>query len=329
MKYVIGNNLVATMATYLLPNVRHLKSPSPDLDILNIETFYIPYYCLDFVKSVFPGAKLTKYELRTMYDMRATLSAVKPKNFDQIYKLYTRGKVNVEKEYLRTISESLDVISINGESPLNSLIILYDELRKLTKDKVEEITITEIDATQKLIKLEGGIEYVYDKLLYTGDLPSLLSLDSKKTVEYSIEQNYAHSDTFTMPVVDKYVYKCKLQNENDIEISKIFDQIATVGKPWFRKIYHNGTVVYESLKQIFDDKIEGNTVLQYTEESQITNTLGIAKVAGIDLLGKCSEWNNSVGFGHVIRRCNSLIEYYGDDEKNHKIIFPGQENLLY
>ena len=79
MKYVIGNNLVATMAAYLLPNVKHIKSPTPDLDSWNIETFYIPYYCLDFVKSVLPGANLTKYELRTMYDMRATLSAVKPK----------------------------------------------------------------------------------------------------------------------------------------------------------------------------------------------------------------------------------------------------------
>ncbi len=329
MKYVIGNNLVATMAAYLLPNVKHIKSPTPDLDAWNIETFYIPYYCIDFVKSVLPGANLTKYELRTMYDMRATLSAVKPKNFDQIYTLYTRGKVNVEKEYLRTISESLDVISINGESPLNSLIILYDELQKLTVDKVEENTVKEIDSEQKLIKLEDGIEYVYDKLLYTTDLPSLLSLDSKKTIEYSIDKNYANNDTFSLPVVDKYVYRCKLENENDIEISKIFNQIATVGKPWFRKIYYNGSVVYESLKQIFDDKIEGNSVQEYIEESQITNTLGITKVVGIDLLGKCAEWNNSVGFGHVIRRCNSLLEYYGDDEKNHKIIFPGQENLLY
>ena len=329
MKYVIGNNLVATMAAYLLPNVKHIKSPTPDLDSWNIETFYIPYYCLDFVKSVLPGANLTKYELRTMYDMRATLSAVKPKNFDQIYTLYTRGKVNVEKEYLRTISESLDVISINGESPLNSLIILYDELQKITSEKVEEKIVKEIDPEQKLIKLDDGIEYVYDKLLYTGDLTSLLNLDSKNTIEYYISKNYVNGEPFSLPVVDKYVYRCKLENKNDIEISKIFNQIATVGKPWFRKIYYNGSVVYESLKQIFDDKIEYNSVQEYIEESQITNTLGITKVTGIDLLGKCAEWNNSVGFGHVIRRCNSLLEYYGDDEKNHKIIFPGQENLLY
>ena len=39
-----GNNLVATMAAYLLPNVKHIKSPTPDLDSWNIETFYIPYY---------------------------------------------------------------------------------------------------------------------------------------------------------------------------------------------------------------------------------------------------------------------------------------------
>ena len=329
MKYVIGNNLVATMAAHLLPNVKHIKSPTPDLDSWNIETFYIPYYCLDFVKSVLPGANLTKYELRTMYDMRATLSAVKPKNFDQIYTLYTRGKVNVEKEYLRTISESLDVISINGESPLNSLIILYDELQKITSEKVEEKIVKEIDPEQKLIKLDDGIEYVYDKLLYTGDLTSLLNLDSKNTIEYYISKNYVNGEPFSLPVVDKYVYRCKLENKNDIEISKIFNQIATVGKPWFRKIYYNGSVVYESLKQIFDDKIEDNSVQEYIEESQITNTLGITKVTGIDLLGKCAEWNNSVGFGHVIRRCNSLLEYYGDDEKNHKIIFPGQENLLY
>ena len=84
MKYVIGNNLVATMAAYLLPNVKHIKPIDKDLDSWNIETFYIPYYCLDFVKLVFPGANVSKYEMRTMYDMRKTLSAVKPKNFDQI-----------------------------------------------------------------------------------------------------------------------------------------------------------------------------------------------------------------------------------------------------
>jgi len=329
MKYVIGNNFVATVATYLLPNVIHLKSNSVDLDKWNIKTSYIPYNCYNFVNSVLPGAKITRYELRTMYDMRATLSAVKPKNFDQIYKLYTRGKVNVESEYLNDISESIDVVSINGESPLDSLLTLYEELKKLTNHKVEMVDIKEIDATQRLLKLENGLEYLYDNLLYTSDLPSLLSLDSKKSVEYSIAKNYVPNDTFSLPVVDKYIYKCALENENDIEISKIFNQIATVGKPWFRKIYYNKSVVYESLKQIFDEKIEGNTVQEYIEESQITNTLGITKVTGIDLLGKCAEWNNSVGFGHVIRRCNSLLEYYGDDEKNHKIIFPGQENLLY
>ena len=267
--------------------------------------------------------------MRTMYDMRKTLSAVKPKNFDQIYTLYTRGKTNVEKEYLRTISETLEVVSINGESPFNSLIILFEELEKLTAHKCEFIDIASIDVVNKLIKLSDDKEYVYDKLLFTSGLTKLISLDSNNILKGNIEQNYAPGTKFTLPVIDKYIYKCKLENENDIQISKLFDQIATVGKPWFRKTFYNGSVVYESLKQIFEDKIENNTVNEYIEESQITNTLGIQKVSGIDLLGKCSEWNNSIGFGHVIRRCNSLIEYYSDDEKNHKIIFPGQENLLY
>ena len=329
MKYVIGNNLVATIAAYLLPNVKHIKPIDKDLDSCNIETFYIPYYCLDFVKLVFPGAKIEKYELRTMYDMRKTLSAVKPKNFDQIYTLYTRGKTNVEKEYLRTISQTIEVISINGESPLQSLVILYEELEKLTAHKCEIIDVQSIDVKNKLIRLSDDKEYIYDKLLFTSELTKLISLDSSKVIKSIIEQNYTPGEKFSLPVIDRYIYKCKLENKNDLEISKLFDQIATVGKPWFRKIFYNGTVVYESLKQIFEDKIEDNTVIKYIEESQITDTLGIQKVSGIDLLGKCSEWNNSIGFGHVIRRCNSLIEYYSDDEKNHKIIFPGQENLLY
>ena len=329
MKYVIGNNLVATIAAYLLPNVKHIKPIDKDLDSWNIETFYIPYYCLDFVKLVFPGAKIEKYELRTMYDMRKTLSAVKPKNFDQIYTLYTRGKTNVEKEYLRTISQTIEVISINGESPLQSLVILYEELEKLTARKCEIIDVQSIDVKNKLIRLSDDKEYIYDKLLFTSELTKLISLDSSKVIKSIIEQNYTPGEKFSLPVIDRYIYKCKLENKNDLEISKLFDQIATVGKPWFRKIFYNGTVVYESLKQIFEDKIEDNTVIKYIEESQITDTLGIQKVSGIDLLGKCSEWNNSIGFGHVIRRCNSLIEYYSDDEKNHKIIFPGQENLLY
>ena len=329
MKYVIGNNLVATIAAYLLPNVKHIKPIDKDLDSWNIETFYIPYYCLDFVKLVFPGAKIEKYELRTMYDMRKTLSAVKPKNFDQIYTLYTRGKTNVEKEYLRTISQTIEVISINGESPLQSLVILYEELEKLTAHKCEIIDVQSIDVKNKLIRLSDDKEYIYDKLLFTSELTKLISLDSSKVIKSIIEQNYTPGEKFSLPVIDRYIYKCKLENKNDLEISKLFDQIATVGKPWFRKIFYNGTVVYESLKQIFEDKIEDNAVIKYIEESQITDTLGIQKVSGIDLLGKCSEWNNSIGFGHVIRRCNSLIEYYSDDEKNHKIIFPGQENLLY
>ena len=328
MKYVIGNNLVTEMATYLLPGVKQINCGT-DFDEWNIGTFYIPYYCLDFVSKVFPGAQLTKYELRTMYDMRNTLSAVKPKNFDQIYKLYTRGKVNVENEYLNDISEVIDVVSINGESPMRSLIILFSELKRLNKEKAEHVNIREIDVKQRLIKLHDEREYLYNNLIYTSDLTSLISLDKNHIIENYIHQNYSTDDIFSLPVVDKYTYRCKLENENDIEISKIFSQIATVGKPWFRKIFYNGYVVYESLKQIFEDKIEENTVEKYIEETQITDTLGIIKVAGIDLLGKCSEWDNSVGIGHIIRRCNSLLEYYGDDEKNHKIIFPGQENLLY
>ncbi len=328
MKYVIGNNLVTQIATYLLPSVKQLNCET-DYDDWNIGTSYIPYYCLDFVQKVLPGAQLSKYELRTMYDMRNTLSAVKPKNFDQIYKLYTRGKINVENEYLNCISDIIDVVSINGESPMRSLLILHDELKRKNADKIESVEISEIDVEQRLIRLKNEKEYLYNKLIYTSDLPSLIGLDKKHTVEKYIEQNYATDETFSLPVVDKYVYHCKLENENDKEISKIFGQIATVGKPWFRKIFYNGNVVYESLKQIFEDKIEGNTVEKYLEETQITDTLGIIKVAGIDLLGKCTEWDNSVGMGHIIRRCNSLLEYYGDDEKNHKIIFPGQENLLY
>jgi hypothetical protein len=328
MKYVIGNNLVTQIATHLLPNVTQLNCGT-DYDNWNIGTFYIPYYCLDFVQQILPGAKLSKYTLRTMYDMRNKLSAVKPKNFEQIYKLYTRGKVNVEGEYINDVSETIDTVLINGESSFISLTILHDELKRLNQDKIEYVDISEIDVKQRLIKLKSEKEYLYSRLIYTSDLASLISLDKNRIVERYIEQNYATDETFSLPVVDKYVYRCKLENENDIQISKIFGQIATVGKPWFRKIFYNSTVVYESLKQIFDEKIEGNTVEEYIEETQITDTLGIIKVAGIDLLGKCTEWDNSVGMGHIIRRCNSLLEYYGDDEKNHKIIFPGQENLLY
>ena len=136
MKYVIGNNLVTEMATYLLPGVKQINCGT-DFDEWNIGTFYIPYYCLDFVSKVFPGAQLTKYELRTMYDMRNTLSAVKPKNFDQIYKLYTRGKVNVENEYLNFIH--------NCENPKINSNKISDKEKILTINTKEGIIKYKLD----------------------------------------------------------------------------------------------------------------------------------------------------------------------------------------
>ena len=65
-----------------------------------------------------------------MYDMRATLSAVKPKNFDQIYTLYTRGKVNVEKEYFfplyKEFMESINASKYNtlSKSTINKFLNL-------------------------------------------------------------------------------------------------------------------------------------------------------------------------------------------------------------
>jgi len=77
-------------------------------------------------------------------------------------------------------------------------------------------------------------------------------------------------------------------------------------------------IIIESMRNIYQKDIEGNTIINYTESTQISDNLNINKCMGIDLVGKFSEWNENTTLETIYFRAKQLQEFYNNIENNHK-----------
>ena len=123
---------------------------------------------------------------------------------------------------------------------------------------------------------------------------------------------------FNLPHNDKFIYICKLESEEDKTLSNIYKQVLVTGKAYFRKTYVKDKIIIESMRNIYDDQIEGNSVEKYIESTQISDNLNINKVLGIDLVGRFSEWSENTTLETIYDRAYELKEFYSFNENNHK-----------
>ena len=74
------------------------------------------------------------------------------------------------------------------------------------------------------------------------------------------------------------------------------------------------------MRNIYNEKIEDNNVIEYAESTQMSDNINMKKVMGIDLIGKFSQWSENTNLNTVYIDCLELKEFY-NSEKNHKKIF--------
>jgi hypothetical protein len=95
-------------------------------------------------------------------------------------------------------------------------------------------------------------------------LADLIELDSSGKFRKSIIENYS-LDGFNLPRTDKFIYITKLQSAEDIVLAGIYKQVLTTGQPYYRKTYNKNFITYECMRNIYNEDIEGNPVIDYIE----------------------------------------------------------------
>jgi hypothetical protein len=315
MKYVLGDNFVSYFVSYIL-GLKLVKYKSlEDLD-LNHGQDAIPPNLLEVCKKLFSDCVVLEYE--RFYDDRGKCTSNRPKNFYKLYCLYTRGKTNVEKSYLKQLNKYQRYVSINGNDPEKSYEILFDKIKESVNKNCIDETLVRIDLGGKLVFSDRSIEF--DRLISTINIVDLVELDNSGKIRQSIVENNK-LDGFHLPHNDKFTYICKLRSEEDKILSGIYKQILATGRPYFRKTYVEDHVFYDCMRNIYDDKIEGNEVVKYVETTQISDNLDIKKVMGIDMVGKFAQWKEGVNLETIYNDCQELKEFYESSEKNHKKVF--------
>ena len=315
MNYVLGDNFVSYFVSYIL-GVELVRYKSLERLDRNHGQDSIPPSLINICKHFFSDCRIIEYE--RFYDDRGKCTSNRPKNFYKLYCLYTRGKINVEASYLKQLEKYQKYVSINGTGPEKSYELLFEKIKENVNKTCIDETLLKIDTKGKLIFDNREVEF--SRLVSTINAVDLAELDDTGKIRQSMIENNK-LEGFHLPHNDKFVYICNLQSEEDKILSGIYKQVLATGRPYFRKTYVGDKVFYDCMRNIYDDKIEGNEVIKYVETTQISDNLDMKKVMGIDMIGKFSQWKEGVTLETIYHDCLELKEFYEDSEKNHKKVF--------
>tara|TARA_R110002020_G_scaffold82359_6_gene203844 strand:- start:5848 stop:6795 length:948 start_codon:yes stop_codon:yes gene_type:complete len=315
MKYVLGYNTVSYFMAYVLdiPLIKHKTLEELDR---NHGADLIPSNLLQFTSNIFKDCKIEEYE--RFYNDRGRFTSKQPKNFHNLYSLYTRGKTNVEKSYLNQLEKYQKYVSINGLNAEDSFNALLEKIKESVNKTIIDNQLTGIDIQEK--ELIGQPDIKFTNLVSTINLVDLSELDKSGAIRKSIVKNY-NLEGFNLPHNDKFIYCCKLESTEDKTLAGIYKQVLATGQPYYRKTYNKDSILYECMRNIYNKQIEGNTILKYSETTQISDNLNIGRSLGIDLIGKFSQWKENTTLDTIYNQCMELKEFYTIGENNHKKVF--------
>tara|TARA_R100001082_G_scaffold80686_1_gene47724 strand:+ start:97 stop:1047 length:951 start_codon:yes stop_codon:yes gene_type:complete len=313
MNYVIGNNAVSYFLAYLLENTTLILHKTLEELDYNAGQKIIPVSIIDLIKKEFEDYSIKEFQ--RFYDDRGKLTSVLPKNFENLYSLYTRGKTSVEKSYYSNVEKYCKYISINDKGPEESYDLLFKKIKESVNKRTLDKQLNSIDLTGRITVGEEVLDF--DRIISTINIVDLVELENSGKIRDSITENHK-LEGFNLPYNDRFVYVCSLDSGEDITLSNLYKQVLATGKPYFRKTYIGKKIIYESMRNIYDKDIEGNKILDYIESTQISDNLRIKKVMGIDLVGKFSEWNENINLESLYQRAHELKEFYNFSENNHK-----------
>lgn len=312
MKYVLGNNVVSYFVSYVL-DIPIIKHKTLEIQDGNHGPDIIPEKLLELTKLLFEDCTILEYE--RFYSDRGKFTSKKPTNFNNIYSLYTRGKTITENSYLNQLKKYQKYVSVSGLGPEESFNALMLKIKENVNKNCIDKQVKEITFDQKLRFDDSELEY--NSIISTINLVDLVELQSSGKIRDSIIENY-NLDGFNLPYNDKFIYTCELTSEEDKVLSGIYKQVLATGQPYYKKTYIGDKIIYECMRNIYDNEIEENKILNYFETTQISDNLNLSKVSGIDLLGKFSQWTNNINLETLYNNCLELKEFYNSSENNHK-----------
>ena len=298
---------------YLLENTTLILHKTLEELDYNAGQKIIPVSIIDLIKKEFEDYSIKEFQ--RFYDDRGKLTSVLPKNFENLYSLYTRGKTSVEKSYYSNVEKYCKYISINDMGPEESYDLLFKKIKESVNKRTLDKQLNSIDLTGRITVGEEVLDF--DRIISTINIVDLVELENSGKIRDSITENHK-LEGFNLPYNDRFVYVCSLDSGEDITLSNLYKQVLATGKPYFRKTYIGKKIIYESMRNIYDKDIEGNKILDYIESTQISDNLRIKKVMGIDLVGKFSEWNENINLESLYQRAHELKEFYNFSENNHK-----------
>ena len=298
---------------YLLENTTLILHKTLEELDYNAGQKIIPVSIIDLIKKEFEDYSIKEFQ--RFYDDRGKLTSVLPKNFENLYSLYTRGKTSVEKSYYSNVEKYCKYISINDKGPEESYDLLFKKIKESVNKRTLDKQLNSIDLTGRITVGEEVLDF--DRIISTINIVDLVELENSGKIRDSITENHK-LEGFNLPYNDRFVYVCSLDSGEDITLSNLYKQVLATGKPYFRKTYIGKKIIYESMRNIYDKDIEGNKILDYIESTQISDNLRIKKVMGIDLVGKFSEWNENINLESLYQRAHELKEFYNFSENNDK-----------
>jgi len=312
-KYIIGNNDVSYFLGYLFPETTVILHQTLEELDYNCGPKIIQPSLISIIRQEFDTLEIQEFE--RFYIDRGKCTSILPKNFENLYALYTRGKTLVEESYNTTYSKYEKYISINNLGPEESYDLFIEKIKGIIYKRVIDKPIKELDLSGKIIFDDDFIEY--DKIISTMNIIDLVSLETSGKLRKSIIENYK-LDGFNLPYNDKFIYVCSLDSSEDKTLSNLYKQVLATGKPYYRKTYIDNKIIYESMRNIYEKNIEENKILKYVESTQISDNLSMNKLLGIDLVGKFSQWNENTTLETIYNKANQLQEFYISSENNHK-----------
>ena len=89
MKYVLGDNAVSYFVSYIL-DIPLIKNKTLQQLDMNSGPLHIPPGLLNLTNTIFENCSVLEYE--RFYNDRGNFTSKQPKNFHNVYSLYTRAR---------------------------------------------------------------------------------------------------------------------------------------------------------------------------------------------------------------------------------------------
>ena len=309
--YILGGGPAGIIAAYYLKD--HWLVDQKPLGQLNIP--FIPGPRLlqwtpnmeKFIKEVLPGRDIHNEIAVIGYHEDGDVLSSPSKSFKKKYVKKTRGVDKSENSFLSEGMKEIKHIEIDdlGE---DSYKFLFTTLLEIIKERGQllEKSVKSFDPYSKTIEFSDGVEGNYSNIISTLNLNVFCAIN-KAIDEYP----------FDLSTSTKCFYKTEYSDSLDELLVKKthpslhYDYVYSADTDWTRQTFFRDYIVYESVKPIEGNDIQGNKILMKFENLpiQIKESQNIETMDNVSLLGRFAQWSHKMKANEVLDRVLSWTNY--------------------